>query len=58
VTTNIAGGYSVTVSNAYGVASSSMATLKVIKPLFRPPVCGSSTDDQGDQGEIIRAKRK
>ncbi len=36
VTTNIAGAYSVTVSNAYGVASSSPATLKVIKPLLPP----------------------
>jgi hypothetical protein len=36
VTTNIAGIYSVTVSNAYGVASSSTATLKVIKPLMPP----------------------
>ena len=36
VTTNIAGAYSVTVSNAYGVASSSPATLKVIKPILPP----------------------
>ncbi len=36
VTTNLAGNYSVTVSNAYGFATSSPATLKVVKPLPVP----------------------
>ena len=36
VKTNLAGSYSVTVSNAYGFVTSTQATLKVVKPLPRP----------------------